>query len=106
MKKITWKDLNIKEKLAIGTAILAFILGWALSVAAFVVPPLGEISSGILWILGQSLLYAASVFGITGYFTAETVRMRRDMSHYLNKRLIDIEHNHIIDEENDDEELH
>ena len=106
MKKITWKDLNIKEKLAIGTAILAFILGWALSVAAFVVPPLGEISSGILWILGQSLLYAASVFGITGYFTAETVRMRRDLNRYLNKRLIDIEHNHIIDEENDDEELH
>ena len=83
MKQIKWIDLNIKEKLAIITALAAFIIGWCLSIAAFIVPPLGEISSGILWILGQSLVYAASVFGITGYFNAEQVKLRNDMDRHL-----------------------
>lgn len=81
--KTTWKDLNIKEKLAIITALAAFVIGWALSIAAFIVPPVGEISSGVLWILGQSLIYAASVFGITGYFSAESVRLRHDMDRHF-----------------------
>lgn len=83
MKQIKWVDLNIREKLAIITALAAFVIGWALSIAAFIVPPIGEISNGVLWILGQSLIYAASVFGITGYFNAETVKLRNDMNRHF-----------------------
>lgn len=83
MKNIRWIDLNIKEKLAIATALIAFTIGWGLSIAAFIVPPVGVISDGVLWILGQSLVYAASVFGITGYFSAETVKMKADMNRHF-----------------------
>ena len=86
MSKIRWVDLNVKDKLAIVSALAAFTLGWALSIAAFIVPPMGIVDDGVLWILGQALLYAASVFGITGYFTAETVRLRHDMRDYINRR--------------------
>lgn len=82
-QQVKWSDLTIKEKLAIISAITAFILGWGLSIAAFIVPPIGIVSDGILWILGQALLYAASVFGITGYFSAETVKLRHDMDRHL-----------------------
>ena len=49
------------------------------------VPPLsvGEVSDSILWILGQALLYAASVFGVSAYFRSETVQLKRDMDRHL-----------------------
>ena len=37
------------------------------------------LAESTLWILGQALVYAASVFGITGYFTSETRRLRHDI---------------------------
>lgn len=78
-----WCDLGIREKIAIVTAVAAFIAGWSMSIAAFIVPPVGVISDGVLWILGQSLVYASSVFGITSYFSTETLRMKRDLREYM-----------------------
>ena len=78
-----WVDLNIKEKLAILSAILSFILGWCMSIAGFWIPPIGEVADSILWILGQALLYAASVFGVSAYFRSETVQLRKDMDRHL-----------------------
>ena len=75
--------MTTKEKLAIGTAITAFILGWCLTVAGFIVPPLGEIGDGVLWVLGQALLYSASVFGITGYFQTSTKRMKMEIRDFV-----------------------
>lgn len=98
-----WCSLNIKEKIAIISAIAAFVAGWGLSIAAFIVPPVGEISDGILWILGQSLVYASSVFGITSYFSTETIRMKRDLRHYMDNAIT--RHNYEetdFDDNNDD----
>ena len=78
-----WKDLNIKSKIAIYTAIIAFVLGWLLTIAAFIVPPTGDISDSVLFVLGQALIYAASVFGITNYFTAEARQMKKDLANYV-----------------------
>ena len=83
--KTSWKDLNIKEKLAILSACAAFLIGWALSIAGFVVPPIGEVHESILFILGQALVYAASVFGIAAYFKAESIQMKDDISKHLDK---------------------
>lgn len=80
-----WSDLSIKEKLAIGSACFAFIAGWTLTgIAAFVPILLSE--QATLWILGQSLVYAASVFGVSLYFKAETVQMKHDMERYFDKK--------------------
>lgn len=75
-----WKDLPVREKIAIITAIAAFIVGWGMSIAGFWLPPIGEVADSVLWILGQALIYAASVFGLTGYFTSETRRLRQDIN--------------------------
>jgi peptidoglycan biosynthesis protein MviN/MurJ (putative lipid II flippase) len=81
--KQTWSDLSVKEKIAIISAIAAFVIGWCMSIGAFFVPPMGEVADSILWILGQALLYAASVFGVSAYFRSETVQLRKDMDRHL-----------------------
>jgi hypothetical protein len=81
--KTKWADLNIKDKLAILSAVIAFVLGWCMSIAGFWIPPIGEVADSILWILGQALLYAASVFGVSAYFRSETVQLKRDMDRHL-----------------------
>ena len=80
--KITFKDLNIKEKLAIISACAAFSLGWTLTgIAAFV--PLLLSEQSILWILGQAMTYSAAVFGVSMYFNAEARIMKHDINKHL-----------------------
>ena len=81
--KQNWSDLSIKEQISFISAIVAFILGWCMSIAGFWIPPVGEVADSILWILGQALLYAASVFGVSAYFRSETVQLRKDMDRHL-----------------------
>lgn len=84
---MNWCSLDIKEKAAIITAIAAFVVGWGLTIAGFIVPPLGEIADSILWVLGQALIYAASVFGITSYFTSETRRLKHDIREFVERSI-------------------
>lgn len=80
--KTTFKDLNIKEKLAIVSASAAFCFGWILTgIAAFV--PLLLSEQAILWILGQAMTYAAAVFGVSMYFNAEARLMKHDIDRHL-----------------------
>lgn len=64
------KKLN-KETLGYWTAALAFLFAFALTIAGFIVPPLGEVHESILWILAQALLYVGSIVGITTHYNAE-----------------------------------
>ena len=83
--KNNWKDLNIKEKLAIISACAAFCMGWVLtSIAAFV--PLLLSEQAILWILGQAMTYSAAVFGVSMYFNAEAKQMKNDLRLYFNEK--------------------
>lgn len=85
MNNKKWSELSIKEKLAIGSACLAFLAGWLLTgIAAFVPILLSE--QGVLWILGQSLVYAASVFGVSLYFKAESTQMKHDIERYFDRK--------------------
>ena len=49
------------------SAIGMLICGVALSVAGFIVSPLGEISDSVLWFAAQTMIYAGSVFGVSVY---------------------------------------
>lgn len=85
MKAQGWKDLNIKEKLGIGTAVLAFLFGWGLTIcSAFVALLISE--QGTLWVLGQSLVYTASVLGLSYYFKGEATMMKQDMQRYFTRQ--------------------
>ena len=79
---------NAKDKrdaAAYITAIVAFVAGWGMTIAGFIVPPTGEISDSVLWVLGQALIYAASVFGVGMYFNNQMEQFRADTRHYIKK---------------------
>ena len=83
----TWETLDIKQKFAVGSAVIAFLAGWGLTIAGFIIPPKGDVADSVLWILGQALIYTASVLGIGMYFNNQMVKFRTDTKRYIDKEL-------------------
>ena len=77
-----WSHLDIKTKIAYITAIVAFLVGWGLTIAGFIIGA-GVISDSVLWVLGQSLIYAASVFGVGMYVGSEVIGMKRSIRRFM-----------------------
>ena len=73
------QKMDTKSKFAIGTAIVAFAIGFGLTIAGFFTPPKGEVHDSVLWILGQALIYTASVLGIGMYFNSKSVELNTKM---------------------------
>lgn len=104
-KRGTWSELEVKTKIAYITAIIAFFLGWGLTVAGFIIGA-GVISDSVLWVLGQALVYAASVFGVGMYVTNSVRAMKRnirDFMHYEDQRFHNNDNNNLIVEEEEEE---
>lgn len=80
------EKMTMKEKIAYGTCIAAFVLGWGLTIAGFVVPPMGVVSDSILWILGQSLLYCGAVVGISSHYGTEVKKFEKKVSDYVKQQ--------------------
>lgn len=81
----TWKTLDVKTKLAYVTAITALIVGFGLTIAGFCVDPVGVVSDSVLWVLGQTLVYAGSIFGVALYTTGSVANMKREIQDFLKK---------------------
>lgn len=56
-----------RGNIAVISAIAMLFFGMVLTAIGFFVEPLGEVSDSVLWILGQALIYAGSIFGIATY---------------------------------------
>lgn len=99
-----WSQLDVKTKIAYITAILAFTIGWGLTIAGFIIGA-GVISDSVLWVLGQALVYAASVFGVGMYVSNEMVGMKRSIRRFMKQEKEYFEDGYIPDEgdENDQE---
>jgi len=79
--------LDIKTKFAIGSAVVAFLAGWGLTIAGFIIPPKGEVHDSVLWILGQALVYAASVFGVGMYISSEMTKLRAENRRFIKQTI-------------------
>ena len=56
-----------KDTIAVTSAMVMLLFGISLTTAGFIIPPTGEIHESVLWVLGQALIYAGSIFGIAFY---------------------------------------
>ena len=74
-----------KQIAAFVTAIIAFAIGWGLTIAGFCVDPVGEVSGSVLAVLGEAMVYAASVFGVGMYFSHEMAKFRADTRRYIDR---------------------
>lgn len=86
------KTANKDHKAAYVTAIIAFIVGWGLTIAGFIVEPRGEVHGSVLAVLGEAMVYAASVFGVALYFQNQMAKFRHDARQYMDDRMNDEEH--------------
>ena len=57
----------MQDNLSKLSAIGMLMAGVGLTIAGFIVPPLGEISDSVLWFTAQTLIYAGSIFGVKVY---------------------------------------
>lgn len=73
------KHHNIQAFSAIGM----LVIGSALSVAGFVVPPTGEISDSVLRFFAECLIYAGSIFGIGIYVNGKFADIESYIHHFL-----------------------
>lgn len=80
------QKMDTKQKTAYWTAIIAFVAGWGLTIAGFCVSPVGEVSGSVLAVLGEAMVYTASVFGVTLYFSNEMMKFKRDTRKYLKEK--------------------
>ena len=58
---------TMQDNLSKLSAIGMLMAGVGLTIAGFIVPPLGEISDSVLWFTAQTLIYAGSIFGVKVY---------------------------------------
>lgn len=79
MKQLWDEICHIKEL----TALFALIFGFGLSLAGFIVDPKGIVDQSVLWILGQCLLYAGSIYGISTHFQ----KKQKELEIRIDKRL-------------------
>lgn len=79
--------MDLKQKTAYITAVVAFVIGWFLVIAGFYMPPEGEVSDSVLWVLGQALIYTASVLGVTMYFNSQMVKFRAETRRYIKEEI-------------------
>lgn len=71
-----------RTKYQVYSALAMLMAGVALSVAGFLVPPVGEISDSVLWFFAQCLIYAGSIFGVSIYVQSKFSELKEE----INKR--------------------
>ena len=69
-----------RTKYQVYSALAMLLAGVALSVAGFLVPPVGEISDSVLWFFAQCLIYAGSIFGVSIYVQSKFTALKDEIN--------------------------
>ena len=77
---------QVKDNIAVISAVVLLTFGICLTVAGFFVPPLGIIDNSVLWVLGQSLIYSGSMFGLTVYVKNQIADIHWQVTHHDSRR--------------------
>lgn len=78
-KFIYWKELSFKDKLSYILCIFSFIIGVLLTVAGFIVAPLGDIDASVLTSLGLFLSFSGSIIGITQHYSQQLENFKMEI---------------------------
>jgi hypothetical protein len=73
-----------RTKYQVYSALAMLLAGVALSVAGFLVPPVGEISDSVLWFFAQCLIYAGSIFGVSIYVQSKFTELKEEINNRKN----------------------
>lgn len=79
MENNNWNSLSFKNKMSYVLCISSFIIGVSLTVAGFLVNPLGEVHASILTSLGVFLTFSGSIIGISQHYAIELEKFKSDI---------------------------
>ena len=79
MENNNWNSLSFKNKMSYVLCISSFIIGVSLTVAGFMVNPLGEVHASILTSLGVFLTFSGSIIGISQHYAIELEKFKSDI---------------------------
>lgn len=75
-----------RGNIAVYSAVAMLAFGMILTGIGFFVEPLGEVSDSVLWILGQALIYAGSIFGIATYTKGVIIKQVGELEERYRKK--------------------
>lgn len=70
------KQLNDTTWVRKTTILTSFVLGWLLTIAGFIAPPMGAVDNSVIIILGQALTYVAVGVGLKEYADITIARFK------------------------------
>lgn len=68
-----------KDNIAVISAVGMLCFGVTLTAIGFALDPTGEIHDSVLWVLGQSLIYAGGIFGIACYTKGQVAKQMGEL---------------------------
>lgn len=74
-----------KNAITIYTALIMLAFGIIMATAGFIVSPLGEIHSSVLWIVAQCLIYTGSVLGVSAYAHGKITEINDELINQRNQ---------------------
>lgn len=77
---------EMKENITYGSAIGMLVFGSALTLAGFIIDPAGQIHDSVLYVLGQCLIFAGSVMGVSAYATGKMRYIERSVKRDIDRR--------------------
>ena len=77
------KGLSKEKKIQYATALILLFGSFILTVAGFIVPPTGEISSSVLYFFAQCLFFTGAVFGLN-------LMVKNNVEHFFRKHQQDV----------------
>lgn len=86
-----------KDAIATYSALGMIVFGAILTAAGFCVTPVGTIDDSVLWVLGQCLLYAGGIFGVTLYTKHRFDEMNKHLEYVMR-------HPEVLDRQDSDTE--
>lgn len=74
-----WNELHFKDKLSYVLCISSFIIGVILTIAGFIVKPLGEVDDSVLTSLGLFLSFSGSIIGIAQHYSQQLENFKNEI---------------------------
>lgn len=78
-KFMCWNELHFKDKLSYVLCISSFIIGVILTIAGFIVKPLGEVDDSVLTSLGLFLSFSGSIIGIAQHYSQQLENFKNEI---------------------------
>lgn len=78
------KEINSTTWVRKTTILTSFALGWLLTIAGFIAPPIGAVDNSVIIILGESLTYVGAALGLKQFADKTILLLKNNIEKHGN----------------------